>query len=62
MEIFDPLVAVTMDEGDIGERSNDRHDGPIGWQHEIALARNNTQKRGRGLKHIHSATVLGILV
>ena len=62
MEIFDPLVPVTMDEGDIGECSNDRHDGLIGWHHKIALGRNNTQKWGRGLKHIHSATILCILV
>jgi hypothetical protein len=62
METFDPMMPVTMDEGDIGERSNDRHDGPSGWHHEIASARNNTQKRGWGLKHVHSATVLCVLV
>jgi hypothetical protein len=62
METFDPLMPVTMDEGDISERSNDRHDGPIGWHHEITLARNNTQKRGRGLKHVYTTTVLCVLV
>ena len=68
MEEFDPPMLVTVNEGDIGERSNDGHNGPIGWHRELALGsivgevRNNTKKGGRGLKHVHSATILCVLV
>jgi len=37
MEMFDSLMPVTMDEGDIGEHSNDRHKESIGWHCGFAL-------------------------
>ena len=67
METFNSMMPVTIDEGDIGERSNNRHNGPTGWHRELALSSifkgvgNNTNKRGWGLKHVPT-TILCVLV
>jgi hypothetical protein len=65
MEIFDSLMPITMDEGDIGEHSNNRHKGPIGWHCKLVLGsilRNDTKERSWRLKHVYSTTVLCVLV
>jgi hypothetical protein len=69
MEEFNSLMPVAMDEGDIGEHSNDWHNGPIGWHFELVPVdsivrglRNNTKEGRWRLKHVHTVNVLCVLV
>ena len=64
METVGALMPVTTDEGDIGESADDGHKVVIGG-HQVAMSfvvRQNAQKRGCWLKHIHSTGVLRTLV